>query len=244
MNDFFRDWQKKPLGEVILSLIRTWLRGLVKPDPWPEEIDREVRMPEAIPVCHRCFLPLEYEKNRWFCSDCGAAVGPYNNILPYIRIFSIGEVLRSGVGPEASFTKFTVCGYVLLGYLQFWPSFLFYLIRLCRNILRKKESAEAEGKDKGTYNRLLWVALFFSALLLTTTAFTLWPFVVNTSHVSVKTNDIEYSEIPRGSSSLIASDIPADTTPIDIHHEPPIDEPSSPSPTQRFYRININAESL
>lgn len=239
MSDFFQDWQKKSLGKVLLARLRAWWKGLAKPDPWPEEMDREVRTREAFPVCHRCFLPLEYEKNRWFCSDCGAAVGPYNNILPFIRIFSLGEVMRSGVGPEAPLTTFTICGYILVSYTQFWLVFPFYVFRLCRNILRKKKSARTEGNDgdEKNYGRLLGVALALSALLFTVTGFTLWPLVVKTKVVAVKPDNLRPSEFPRRDSSPLLSGAPTNTTPIDIRFRPPIVEPSATLPTQRFYRV-------
>ena len=69
----------------------------------------------------------------WFCPVCGAAVGPYNNILPFIRIFSIGEALRSGVGPEAHFTPFRTVAYVAIGLTQYGVFAPLYYIRLFLN---------------------------------------------------------------------------------------------------------------
>jgi len=208
-------------------------------------MDREVRAPEAVPVCHRCFLPLEYESSRWFCFDCGAAVGPYNNILPFIRIFSMGEVLRSGVRPEAPFTTFTVCGYVLVGYTQFWLLSPLYIFRLCRNLWLKKKSAETEGEDAGgkTYGRLLGVALVLSALLLTATSLTLWSFMGKTRAAPVRIDDMDPSDFPRGAPSPFVSASPTNGEPVDIRFQSPIHKLSSTLPTQRLYRINVDSVS-
>jgi len=62
-----------------------WQRSiLIPPDPWDAEMTEKLNDPEAVPVCHHCFTPQEHD--RWFCPECGAAVGPYNNYLPLIHI--------------------------------------------------------------------------------------------------------------------------------------------------------------
>src|SRR3954468_23812942 len=65
------------------------------PNPWPDDIEAAVHQPDALPICHRCFTPQNH--NGWFCPECGTATGPYNNLMPYLYIFSEGEVLRAGV---------------------------------------------------------------------------------------------------------------------------------------------------
>jgi len=63
-----------------------WLRSVSAPaDPWDVEITEKLNDPESTPVCHHCFTLQEHD--RWFCPECGAAVGPYNNYLPFIYIF-------------------------------------------------------------------------------------------------------------------------------------------------------------
>ena len=182
MTDFFHEWDEMPLWRVVLARLRTWWRGLETPDPWPPELDRDARAHDAIPVCHRCFLPLAYERSRWFCVDCGAAVGPYNNILPYIRIFSLGEVARSGVAPGTRFSTLKLCGYSCVCYMQFWFLFPVYLFCLCRNIMRS-EGREETGNEEGDGVAARWhvgTAILFTAFLLTATALSLWPFAVRT----------------------------------------------------------------
>jgi len=40
---------------------------------------------------------------------------PSTRLLPFVRIYSLGEVLRSGVGPSARFTALTIPGYIVMG---------------------------------------------------------------------------------------------------------------------------------
>ena len=79
-----------------------WVREAPqKPDPWDAGIERQLEEPESVEICHRCFSPQP--PNAWFCEHCGSAVGPYNNLMPYLNAFSEGEVLRTarwtGYGP-------------------------------------------------------------------------------------------------------------------------------------------------
>lgn len=137
----YSEWQSRSLGEILTSRIRAWWRSLDTPNPWSDELDVAVRAPDAIPVCHRCATPCDLPV--WFCPSCGAAVGPYNNVMPYIYIFSIGEALRSGVGPEAHFTPFRIVAYVSIGVAEYTVFAPLYLLQLYRNYgkLKNQECA-------------------------------------------------------------------------------------------------------
>jgi len=106
-----------------------------------------VRSADAIPVCHRCTTP--YELPVWFCPVCGAAVGPYNNLMPYVRIFSIGEALRSGVGPEAHFNRFRVLAYASIGLIEYGMFSPFYFIRLYLNFRKQHVQSRHPGNALG-----------------------------------------------------------------------------------------------
>jgi len=112
----------------VSGVLAEWCRGIVvPPDPWDAEISARLDEPEAAPVCHHCFTPQQHD--RWFCPECGAAVGPYNNYLPFIYIFSIGEVARNGVYGPVRRNFVTVLGYVWFGasqYLVFAPVYWYY----------------------------------------------------------------------------------------------------------------------
>jgi hypothetical protein len=106
----------------------------VKPDPWSAEIEREINQPDAVEVCHRCGTPQS--PTAWFCPYCGSAVGPYNNLMPYLNAFSEGEVFRNGVTDRMRKNAVTIAGYFLysLGsYLIFAPIFWVYLFRNLRS---------------------------------------------------------------------------------------------------------------
>ncbi|MGB7749024.1 MAG: hypothetical protein WBN75_17235 [Verrucomicrobiia bacterium] len=77
-----------------------------------------MKEPEAVEVCHHCFN--QQPPSAWFCEHCGSAVGPYNNWMPYLHIFSAGEVLRNGV-----MDKLRPNVLIISGYLLFSTNFLF-----------------------------------------------------------------------------------------------------------------------
>jgi hypothetical protein len=143
MSNLLQKWKNASMGSIAKSQVSLWWRQLPA-DPWSEEDEKEINSPDARALCHRCFLRLEYEESRWFCANCGTAIGPYNNILPYVRIFSIGEIFRSGVGKDAPFTVLTVIGYLLFAFTDATLIAPFYVFRLLKNIRRKKENAEKE----------------------------------------------------------------------------------------------------
>jgi len=141
------EWKSKSLGEILGSLIRAWWHSLETPNPWPDELDIAVRAPDAITVCHHCTTPCDLPV--WFCPACGAAIGPYNNVMEYINIFSVGEALRSRVGPEAHFTPFRTIAYVAVGLAEYTVFAPLYFIRLYRNFQRLKHR-QNEGPNRAS----------------------------------------------------------------------------------------------
>ncbi len=118
-----------------------WVREApAKADPWDEETENKLSEPEAVQVCHRCFT--EQPENAWFCRHCGSAVGPYNNLMPYVSIFSEGEVFRNGASGSLRPSPLIVTGYLLLSlsYGFFAPIFWFSFFR---NLKRVKEKNPA-----------------------------------------------------------------------------------------------------
>ena len=117
------------------------------PDPWDKEIEKAVHEPDAVEICHRCFHPVT--PNTWFCEHCGCAVGPYNNVMPYVCLFSQGEVLRNGVNDKLPRNALIIAGYLLFSlsmYLVFAP---IYWILLFRNLKQQKESVEQAETHHG-----------------------------------------------------------------------------------------------
>ena len=110
------------------------------PDPWDKEIEKAVHEPEAVEVCHRCFDPVT--PGSWFCKNCGCAVGPYNNLMPYLYVFSQGEVLRNGGNDKLPRNALVVAGYLFVSLNQYLVFAPIYWIFLFRNLKRQKESVE------------------------------------------------------------------------------------------------------
>jgi len=67
--------------------------------------------------------------------------------MPYLRIFSVGEVLRSGVGPAARMTKLTVVGYALVALFEGWILAPVYGIRLIVNWRKIRAATRAIEGD-------------------------------------------------------------------------------------------------
>ena len=126
-----------------------WVRkSPLKPDPWDEATETAVQSDEAVPVCHHCLTPVG--AGQWFCVHCGNSVGPYNNWMPYVHIFSEGEVFRNGVLDKVRRTPLTVAGYILASltnYLIFAPVYWFFLFRRWRSAADDSSQTGQAGTD-------------------------------------------------------------------------------------------------
>ena len=101
-------------GLVLVGLWRlfVWIRDAPStPNPWSVEIEESLQQADATPICHRCLTP--HQTDARFCEHCGSAVGTYNNLMPFIYIFSQGEVLRNGVTDKLRANPLTIVGYLL-----------------------------------------------------------------------------------------------------------------------------------
>jgi hypothetical protein len=117
-----------------LRLLAKWIQDAsVGPDPWEQEVGQATDSPDVPEVCHRCSAPQAW--GAWFCPHCGSAVGPYNNLMPYVNVFSQGEVLRNGATDRFRMRPLILIGYLLVsleGYLIFAPVYWFFLLRNLR----------------------------------------------------------------------------------------------------------------
>jgi hypothetical protein len=116
-----------------------------KPDPWDAEVEQKLHEPEAQEVCHHCFDPQP--STAWFCARCGSAVGPYNNLMPYVHIFSEGEVFRNGTSGRFQNRPLILIGYFLisLGSFSFFAPiywFSFFLNWKCQADGKKPEEEQ------------------------------------------------------------------------------------------------------
>jgi len=122
----------------------------VSPDPWPQEIDHEVKTPEAVPLCVDCLYPQD--EDRWFCPHCGFPTGNYVTTMHYLHIFAMGEVLRRGViGPpeKGPGRKMFFAIYSLSEYGPFAPIYWFWMVRkACGKPICQAHRKELEFEER------------------------------------------------------------------------------------------------
>jgi hypothetical protein len=137
------------LGLVIAALFLwrfiLWVREAPgTADPWGPELEAKLRDPETALVCARCSTPQP--PAQWFCEHCGSAVGDYNNYMPYVHVFSEGEVLRNGVSDRIRLSALTIAGFLLLSlnlYLVAAPVYWYFLIRNWNRLGRERSRLAA-----------------------------------------------------------------------------------------------------
>jgi hypothetical protein len=138
------------LGVLMLAALWrliAWVRDApVTPDPWDLEVEQKLQEPETPEVCPHCLT--EQPPTAWFCKRCGRAVGPYNNLMPYVQVFSEGEVFRNGTGGRFRNRPMILIGFFLitLGTLPFLAPI--YLLSLLLNWQRPPgEPGPAEDQN-------------------------------------------------------------------------------------------------
>ena len=121
-----------------------WVREApIKPDPWDAEVEQKLSEPEAVEICPHCLT--EQPPTAWFCSHCGKAVGPYNNLMPFLNVFSEGEVLRNGTSGRFRNRPLVLIGYFLitLGINPFFaPVYWFFLLTNLKRPHSEQEPVE------------------------------------------------------------------------------------------------------
>jgi len=124
-----------------------WIREApLKADPWDAEVERKLEEPEAVEVCHHCLT--RQPSNAWFCEHCGSAVGPYNNLMPYLNVFSEGEVLRNSTTGRLRNRPFILIGnfLVIFGINPFFVP-IYWLLILFNSNRQSNEPESAEGQN-------------------------------------------------------------------------------------------------
>jgi hypothetical protein len=104
------------LGGLVLAVLWrliVWIREApVTPDPWDAKVEQKLSDPDVVEVCPHCLT--EQPPTAWFCQRCGRAIGPYNNLMPYVQVFSEGEVFRNGTSDRLRNSPLILIGYFLL----------------------------------------------------------------------------------------------------------------------------------
>lgn len=111
---------------------RTWA-SLAAPDPWTAAEDAAAREAAAVSLCTNCLYPQD--RHTWFCPRCGFTSGEYVHLMPYLYVFTWGEVLRRGVSgpPEPGFwRKFGSVVLSVLSYVIFAPAYWYWMVRKAR----------------------------------------------------------------------------------------------------------------
>ena len=144
IGESIRQWINVPLGKVIAGRLSAWWHPPLE-YPWPAELNDEVNQPESHAVCPHCFTPQQ--GTEWFCPECGAATGPYNNVMPYIHIFSVGEGARAGVGSKLKWSPFNICLLIVFGFIEYMLFAPVYWLRLYRNWKRQKNADQTFSEN-------------------------------------------------------------------------------------------------
>lgn len=116
-----------PLAQVVRSLFHS------PPDPWPADVEADVRSREATPLCVNCLFPQE--RQQWFCPHCGITTSEFAPVMPYMQIFPVADVLRSGVSGPPERRWGVQVFLVLLSLTQysiFAPAYWFWMFRRAR----------------------------------------------------------------------------------------------------------------
>ena len=124
-----------------------WVREApVKPDPWDAEVEQKLSEPEAAEICPHCLT--QQPSTAWFCKHCGKAVGPYNNMMPFLNVFSEGEVLRNDTTVRFRNRPLILIGYFLitLGINPFFaPVYWFFLLTNLKRPHSEQEPVEKQN---------------------------------------------------------------------------------------------------
>ena len=124
-----------------------WIREApVRPDPWDAETEQKISESEAREVCPHCSTPQP--PDAWFCAHCGRAVGPYNNLMPYVQVFSEGEVFRNGTSGRFRNRPLILLGYFLMTLGTFPILAPIYLLSLLLNWKRPPGEPEEPAEEQ------------------------------------------------------------------------------------------------
>jgi len=138
------------IGGTIVACWRVllWLQAPIKlTRPRSDDVEAAIQDPECSPLCIRCLCPQD--GFQWFCQHCNAAVGPYNNSMEYLYLFSQGEVFRAGTQGLVPARGLTVIGYLLASFCAYQIFAPLYWVMLFRGF-RQRNQNRAEDSNATT----------------------------------------------------------------------------------------------
>lgn len=131
----------------VLWRLIVWVRDApVRPDPWDAEVEKQLSEPGAAEICPHCLT--KQSPTAWFCKKCGSAVGPYNNLMPYVMVFSQGEALRNSAAGRFRNRPLVLTGLVLIALSTFFIFAPVYLLLLLSTWKRSGDRPECVGEPK------------------------------------------------------------------------------------------------
>lgn len=137
------------LGWFVVRWLKTWFGGPTAPDPWSREVANAMEEPGATPVCTHCQCP--HEDTRWFCPECGRAVGQFISVMPPLCYLELGDPFREGASGSYRVSPLTLAGSVVFGFAGFVlvaPLFFLYPIYLWlffNNLAHQKRATTMES---------------------------------------------------------------------------------------------------
>lgn len=121
---------------MVLWRVFLWLRAKpTQANPWDEDTETKLYEPDAVLLCPRCLEPER--EGIQFCRDCGFPVGPYVPWSPYLYVFVLRDLLRTGVERPFRVKGTTVCFFLLLSLIEYFVFAPIYWFFLFRNIRRQ-----------------------------------------------------------------------------------------------------------
>jgi hypothetical protein len=133
---------------VAFRIVRWFQQAIPSPDPWSQEVQDALQRDDTLPLCPQCLAPQPQET--WFCAECGQSIGPYNNLNPYLYIFSLGDLFRSGVTGRLRRGPLVVLGFLLLSlseYIIFAPYYWFLFFRNLKRNRAERGPAAAPSQS-------------------------------------------------------------------------------------------------
>lgn len=136
----------------LVNLIRWFCYGPSKPDPWDEQTTSDLQEGNCTPICHRCFNPHDPLEN--FCPKCGAPVGTYTNLLPFLFPFSVGHTMRIGTSGRFKRSPLIIIGFIVAAFVTGAFIAPFYCIRLFMNVFNQPPADTSANEINGGRSEL------------------------------------------------------------------------------------------